>query len=84
MVTMVMTTAGVAELKARLSEYLARVRAGSEVLVTERGRPVAKIVPVDTAAISQSSSERESCVPVRSICHRRSSTWSPLEWLGRD
>ncbi len=41
-----MTTAGVAELKARLSEYLDRVQAGTEVLVTERGRPVARIVPV--------------------------------------
>lgn len=41
-----MTTAGVAELKARLSEYLARVQAGTEILVTERGRPVARIVPV--------------------------------------
>lgn len=39
-------TAGVAELKASLSEYLARVKAGGEVVVTERGRPVARIVPV--------------------------------------
>jgi len=37
---------GVAQLKARLSEYLARVRAGGEVLVTDHGRPVARIVPV--------------------------------------
>jgi prevent-host-death family protein len=38
--------AGVAELKARLSHYLERVRAGQEVLVTDRGRPVARLVPV--------------------------------------
>lgn len=43
---MVMTVAGIAEVKTRLSEYLARVRAGEEVLVTDRGRPVARIVPV--------------------------------------
>lgn len=39
-------TAGVAELKAKLSEYLARVKAGEDVVVTERGRPVARLVPV--------------------------------------
>lgn len=39
-------SAGVAELKARLSEYLSRVKAGEEVLVTDRGRPVARLVPV--------------------------------------
>ena len=66
MVTMVMMTAGVAELKARLSDYLARVRAGSEVLVTERGRPVAKIVPVDTAG-DLAEFEREGIVRPGSI-----------------
>lgn len=38
--------AGVAELKASLSRYLERVKAGEEILVTDRGRPVAKLVPV--------------------------------------
>lgn len=41
-----MTTAGIGELKARLSAYVARVRAGEEVTITDRGRPVARIVPV--------------------------------------
>ena len=41
-----MESAGVADLKARLSEYLARVKSGEEVLVTDRGRPVARLVPV--------------------------------------
>lgn len=41
-----MTRAGVAELKASLSEYLRRVKAGEEVIVTEHGRPVARLVPV--------------------------------------
>jgi len=39
-------SAGIAELKAKLSEYLSRVRAGEEVLVTDRGKPVARLVPV--------------------------------------
>lgn len=41
-----MEIAGVTEVKARLSEYLRRVRGGEEVVVTDRGRPVARIVPV--------------------------------------
>lgn len=40
---------GVAELKAKLSEYLARVRAGEEITVTDRGRPVARISPAEPA-----------------------------------
>lgn len=39
-------TTAVAELKASLSRHLARVKAGEEVVVTERGRPIAKIVPI--------------------------------------
>lgn len=34
-----------AKLKASLSEYLAKVRKGEEVVVTDRGRPVAKLIP---------------------------------------
>jgi prevent-host-death family protein len=37
---------GVRELKASLSRYLGRVRAGQTIVVTDRGRPVARIVPV--------------------------------------
>jgi prevent-host-death family protein len=36
---------GVAELKKRLSEYLARVSAGEEIVVASRGKPVARLVP---------------------------------------
>ena len=44
-----MRTTGVTELKASLSEALARVKAGEEILVTEHGRPIAKIVPLPSA-----------------------------------
>ena len=40
-----MKIATVSKLKASLSEYLRRVKAGEEVLVTERGRPIAKLTP---------------------------------------
>jgi prevent-host-death family protein len=48
------TTASVAELKARLSEHLRAVKAGGEVLVTERGRPIARLVPVSAELASES------------------------------
>jgi prevent-host-death family protein len=53
----VMKTAAVSELKARLSEYLNQVKAGMEVLITDRGRPVARLVP-----LSRSKDLKESLV----------------------
>jgi prevent-host-death family protein len=41
-----MKAAKVSELKAGLSKYLARVKRGEQVVITERGRPVAKLVPL--------------------------------------
>lgn len=43
-----MKSAAIAELKANLSKYLGQVKAGEQVLVTERGVPVAKLVPVES------------------------------------
>lgn len=39
-------TVGVRELKNSLSSYLDRVRAGETVTVSDRGRPIALIVPL--------------------------------------
>ena len=41
-----MSTLSVSELKARLSEQIRRVKAGEEIVVTERGMPVARLVPL--------------------------------------
>lgn len=41
-----MKTAAVSKLKASLSEYLLNVKAGEEVIITDRGKPVAKMVPL--------------------------------------
>ena len=45
---------GIRELKAKLSEYVASVAQGGRVTVTDRGRPVAELVPIS----SQSELER--------------------------
>jgi len=49
--------AAVGELKARLSEYIRKVKSGHEVVITERGVPVAKVVPL--AAVERRDSRRE-------------------------
>jgi len=37
--------------RAELSGWLERVHGGEEVVITERGTPVARVVPVDTAPL---------------------------------
>ncbi len=40
-----MRRASVSQLKTSLSEFLLGVKRGEEVLITERGRPIARLVP---------------------------------------
>lgn len=49
---MVMKPVRIAELKARLSEYLRAVRRGQEVTVLDRETPIARIVPYRDDATS--------------------------------
>lgn len=44
-----MTTVGIRVLKMRLSEYVNRIRRGEVVVVTDRGKPVARLEPLDPA-----------------------------------
>ena len=39
-------TVGIRELKAHLSSYLRQVKSGNSVIITERGKPVGRIVPI--------------------------------------
>ncbi|MFB0535884.1 MAG: type II toxin-antitoxin system Phd/YefM family antitoxin [Anaerolineae bacterium] len=39
------TTVGIRELKSRLSHYLRQVKGGATLIITERGRPIGRIVP---------------------------------------
>lgn len=40
-------TVGIRDLKARLSEYLRRVRSGQTVVITDHGQVVARILPAE-------------------------------------
>ncbi|MGL4174888.1 MAG: type II toxin-antitoxin system Phd/YefM family antitoxin [Dermatophilaceae bacterium] len=42
---------GVSVLRAEMSQWIQRARAGEEVVVTDRGTPVARLVAVDSAPL---------------------------------
>ena len=54
-----MKTAAVSKLKAHLSDYLNQVKAGSEILITDHGKPVARLVP-----LSRQKNPRESLAKI--------------------
>ncbi len=49
-----MTSTSISNLKARLSAFLDIVRQGDEVLVTDRGRVIARLVPVAGESLAHS------------------------------
>lgn len=53
-----MSTVGVKELKNRLTQYLRRTKQGEDVVVTERGTPIALIQSIKSAAPSASLDAR--------------------------
>jgi prevent-host-death family protein len=46
-----MKKAGIAEFKARLSEYLRAVRGGQEVTIVDRNQPVARVLPYRASGV---------------------------------
>ena len=45
-----MSTVGIKELKNRLTHYLRQTKQGEEVIVTERGKPIALLQPIRSSA----------------------------------
>jgi len=48
-----MTENGIDTLKARLSEYLERAREGERILITERGRSIALLSPIEAGELAK-------------------------------
>jgi prevent-host-death family protein len=71
---MAMKRVGVADLKDQLSRYLRAVETGSEFEVTDRNRPIARIVPVEPATRVAAQPSRK---PFRSIRDRH---YPPTNW----
>jgi prevent-host-death family protein len=70
-----MKTVKIAELKNHLSEHLRAVEGGAELVVTDRDRPIARIVP-------HSRSDRRVQVkrPTRSFSSVRDKRYAPARW----
>lgn len=49
-----MSTVGIRELKNRLPYYLRRTRQGEEIIVTDRGKPIALLNPINGSAKAMS------------------------------
>ncbi len=43
---------GIREAKMNLSKYLKKVQKGTELIITDRGRPIGKIVPIQNEDLS--------------------------------
>lgn len=50
---MTQTTVGIRELKTRLGNYIQQVKAGATLIITERGKPVGRIVPIKPSLEAQ-------------------------------
>jgi prevent-host-death family protein len=48
----------ISRLRAELSGWIGHVRAGEEVVITERGVPVARLLPIDTAPLIERLTEQ--------------------------
>ena len=46
-------TVGVRDLKARLSEYLRKVKKGQTIVITDHGQPVGRTLPVENDLMKQ-------------------------------
>jgi len=52
-----MTEIGVEILRARLSEYLERAREGERILITERGRSIALLSPIEAGELAKEQAD---------------------------
>lgn len=64
----------IAELRDRLSQHLRAVEKGAEVVVTDRNRPIARIVPIGPEKKSAMIS------PTRSFATLRRRRYEPARW----
>ncbi|MFQ5899824.1 MAG: type II toxin-antitoxin system Phd/YefM family antitoxin [Candidatus Methylomirabilia bacterium] len=62
-----MNTVGVKELKNRLTQYLRRTKQGEEVIVTERGKPIALLHPIQSAVDAVSLEARLARLAARGV-----------------
>ena len=62
-----MQSVGVKELKNRLTHYLKMVRKGDQVIVTERGNPIAILHGLEKVELTASSEEKLAALAARGL-----------------
>ena len=60
-------TVGIRELKAKLSEFVSRAASGEQIVVTDRGRPVAQLVGLGSASTIERGIEEGWITPASRI-----------------
>jgi prevent-host-death family protein len=74
-----MATASISETKAKLSALLDRVKAGETITITDRGQPVAQLVPLNGGAEVDWDARLES-LERRGLIRRPKQT-SDMRWI---
>jgi prevent-host-death family protein len=77
-----METVGVRELKDNLSRYLSMVREGGEVVVTDHGRPVARVIGIQGKTSSERLAELVAAGQVTPATQRRRAAPKPARLAG--
>ena len=67
---------GIREAKIHLSHLMKKVRRGMEIIITDRGKPVGKIMPVNRPPLSLA--ERVYDLEIRGIIEEKKSPSKPL------
>jgi len=85
--TVTMSTVGVRELKNRLTHYLRRTKQGEEIVVTERGKPIAVIKPLKPREDEQAVIRRLEAEGILRPALKRGPmpkpTWKPIRVKGK-
>jgi prevent-host-death family protein len=74
-----MRSTNIADLRNRLTQYLQEVRAGEEIIVRDRQRPIAKIVPFTV----DGDDADDAALVAAGLMRKGSGTISPAFWKAR-
>ena len=78
-----MIEVGAFEAKTHLSSLLEKVRHGAEVVITKRGKPVARLIPAEQADQSQINATISKLLTLRKEVTLQSVDWKDLRDEGR-
>lgn len=71
-----MQSVGAFEAKTHLSQLLDRVEAGEEIVITRRGKPVARLVTVDDSSVSRRAEAFRRIAEMRDKLRSEGKTWT--------